>query len=62
MKTRYDLGAEVGIKGRVLSISVTTSGVEYEVNVNDISIRFKEDELSDIIDFSDADIKAGDEK
>lgn len=51
MKTKYNIGEDVGIKGKVLSIAITTDGIKYNVLVNGTTLRFREDDLSEIIDF-----------
>lgn len=51
MKTKYNIGEDVGIKGKVLSISINTDGIRYNVLVNGTTLRFREDDLSEIIDF-----------
>ena len=53
MKTKYDVGSDVGIKGRVLSIKITHRGIQYEVLVNGRVMTFVEDDLSEILDLSD---------
>lgn len=53
MKTRYDVGMDVGIKGRVLSIKITHGGIQYEVMVNGQVMNFVEEDLSEILDLSD---------
>ena len=53
MKTRYDVGMDVGIKGRVLSIKITHGGIQYEVMVNGQVMTFVEEDLSEILDLSD---------
>lgn len=53
MKTRYDVGMDVGIKGRVLGIEITQRGIKYEVLVNGQVMTFVEDDLSEILDLSD---------
>lgn len=57
MKTRYDVGMDVGIKGRVLSIKITQHGIKYEVLVNGQVMTFVEDDLSEILDLSDVEDK-----
>ena len=52
MKTKYDVGQEVGIKGRVERIVTDNGGTRYHVNIDGNLLIFKEDELSDIIDLS----------
>ncbi len=60
MKTRYDVGMDVGIKGRVLSIKITVQGgIQYEVLVNGRVMTFVEDDLSEILDLSDVEDKRG---
>ena len=59
MKTKYDVGMDVGIKGRVLSIKITQSGIEYGVLVNGQVMTFAEEDLSEILDLSDVEDKRG---
>ena len=59
MKTKYDVGMDVGIKGRVLSIKITHGGTQYEVMVNGRVMTFAEDDLSEILDLSDVEDKRG---
>jgi len=60
VKTRYDVGMDVGIKGRVLSIKITVQGgIQYEVLVNGRVMTFVEDDLSEILDLSDVEDKRG---
>ena len=60
MKTKYDIGSDVGIigiKGRVLGIKITQHGIKYEVLVNGQVMTFAEDDLSEILDLSDVEDK-----
>lgn len=57
MKTKYDIGSDVGIKGRVMSIKITQHGIKYEVLVNGQVMGFNEDDLSEILDLSDVEDK-----
>ena len=51
MKTKYNIGEDVGIKGKVLSIAIGTDGIRYKVLVKGTTISFCEEDLSEIIDF-----------
>ena len=52
MKTKYDVGQEVGLKGKVEGISISPRGTVYKVYVDGKgNFSFREDELSEIIDF-----------
>lgn len=53
MKTKYDVTNEVGIKGIVVSIHASTSGIKYRVRIKKRIIEFEEDELSEVLDLSD---------
>ena len=50
MKTKYDVGQEVGIKGTVRSVHIDLDGIHYQLKVGDFTIALNEEELSDIID------------
>lgn len=59
MKTKYDVGMDVGIKSRVLSIKITQHDIKYEVLVHGQTMTFVEDDLSEILDLSDVEDKRG---
>ena len=54
MKTKFDVGQEVGFKGKVVNINISPSRITYKVYVDGHGdLTFNEDELSDVLDLSD---------
>lgn len=54
MKTKYDVGQEVGFKGKVVNINISPSRIAYKVYVDGHGdMTFNEDELSEVLDLTD---------